>query len=527
MAEFFGFEIKRKEKELGAVTPPATDDGTYDISGGGFYSTILDTDGRSRTEDDLIRRYRDIAIQPECDSAIEDIVSEAIASDERDMCVSVVLDNLQVSATIKKRIKEEFERILQLLDFNNKAHDIFRRWYVDGRIFYHKVIDSQNPRKGIQQLRYIDPRKIKKVREVQTGKRGQVDVVKKFKEFYIYNQHGHQVNNTSTGVKLTFDSIAYCPSGLIDMHKGTVLSYLNKAIKPVNQLRMIEDSVVIYRISRAPERRIFYIDVGNLPKIKAEQYLKDVMNRYRNKLVYDASTGEIRDDRNHMSMLEDFWLPRREGGRGTEITTLPGGANLGEIDDITYFQRKLYRSLNVPISRLEAEQNFSLGRSTEITRDELKFTKFIGRLRKKFSNLFSDILRTQLVLKGIIADEEWHDIKEHIQYDYLQDNNFSELKEAELIKERLDMLGQIENYVGTFYSKKWVQQNVLRMTDSEIESMKDEMNKEAGMDTSDGGVSVPQDTDGVTRYPSIDGSPISGDDLDAYDGAPPSDNGDN
>ena len=527
MAEFFGFEIKRKEKELGAVTPPATDDGTYDISGGGFYSTILDTDGRSRTEDDLIRRYRDIAIQPECDSAIEDIVSEAIASDERDMCVSVVLDNLQVSTSIKKRIKEEFERILQLLDFNNKAHDIFRRWYVDGRIFYHKVIDSQSPRKGIQQLRYIDPRKIKKVREVQTGKKGQVDVVKKFKEFYIYNQHGHQVNNTSTGVKLTFDSIAYCPSGLIDMHKGTVLSYLNKAIKPVNQLRMIEDSVVIYRISRAPERRIFYIDVGNLPKIKAEQYLKDVMNRYRNKLVYDASTGEIRDDRNHMSMLEDFWLPRREGGRGTEITTLPGGQNLGEIDDITYFQRKLYRSLNVPISRLEAEQNFSLGRSTEITRDELKFTKFIGRLRKKFSVLFSDILRTQLVLKGIIADEEWHDIKEHIQYDYLQDNNFSELKEAELIKERLDMLGQIENYVGTFYSKKWVQQNVLRMTDSEISQMKDEMNKEAGMDTSDGGVSVPQDTDGVTRYPSIDGSPLSGDDLDAYDGKPPSDNGDN
>ena len=307
---------------MGAVTPPFTDDGTYDISGGGFYSTILDTDGRSRTEDDLIRRYRDIAIQPECDSAIEDIVSEAIASDERDMCVSIALDNLQVSATIKKRIKEEFERILQLLDFNNKAHDIFRRWYVDGRIFYHKVIDSQNPRKGIQQLRYIDPRKIKKVREVETGRKGQVDVVKKFKEFYIYNQHGHQVNNTSTGVKLTFDSIAYCPSGLIDMHKGTVLSYLNKAIKPVNQLRMIEDSVVIYRISRAPERRIFYIDVGNLPKIKAEQYLKDVMNRYRNKLVYDASTGEIRDDRNHMSMLEDFWLPRREGGRGTEITTL-------------------------------------------------------------------------------------------------------------------------------------------------------------------------------------------------------------
>ena len=496
MAEFFGFEIKRKEKELGAVTPPATDDGTYDISGGGFYSTILDTDGRSRTEDDLIRRYRDIAIQPECDSAIEDIVSEAIASDERDMCVSIALDNLQVSATIKKRIKEEFERILQLLDFNNKAHDIFRRWYVDGRIFYHKVIDTQNPRKGIQQLRYIDPRKIKKVREVQTGKRGQVDVVKKFKEFYIYNQHGHQVNNTSTGVKLTFDSIAYCPSGLIDMHKGTVLSYLNKAIKPVNQLRMIEDSVVIYRISRAPERRIFYIDVGNLPKIKAEQYLKDVMNRYRNKLVYDASTGEIRDDRNHMSMLEDFWLPRREGGRGTEITTLPGGANLGEIDDITYFQRKLYRSLNVPISRLEAEQNFSLGRSTEITRDELKFTKFVGKLRKKFSVIFNDLLRTQLILTGVIAEEEWKSMSEHIQFDFLQDNNFTELKNAELLKERLEMLSQVENYVGTYFSKEWVKKNVLHLTDDEISEMQKQMDSEGDDNEEDGDNNFEQKGDG-------------------------------
>ena len=496
MAEFFGFEIKRKEKELGAVTPPATDDGTYDISGGGFYSTILDTDGRSRTEDDLIRRYRDIAIQPECDSAIEDIVSEAIASDERDMCISVVLDNLQVSATIKKRIKEEFERILQLLDFNNKAHDIFRRWYVDGRIFYHKVIDSQNPRKGIQQLRYIDPRKIKKVREVQTGRKGQVDVVKKFKEFYIYNQHGHQVNNTSTGVKLTFDSIAYCPSGLIDMHKGTVLSYLNKAIKPVNQLRMIEDSVVIYRISRAPERRIFYIDVGNLPKIKAEQYLKDVMNRYRNKLVYDASTGEIRDDRNHMSMLEDFWLPRREGGRGTEITTLPGGANLGEIDDITYFQRKLYRSLNVPISRLEAEQNFSLGRSTEITRDELKFTKFVGKLRKKFSVIFNDLLKTQLILTGVIAEEEWKSMSEHIQFDFLQDNNFTELKNAELLKERLEMLSQVENYVGTYFSKEWVKKNVLHLTDDEIGEMQKQMDSEGDDNGENGDNNFEQKGDG-------------------------------
>jgi len=496
MAEFFGFEIKRKEKELGAVTPPATDDGTYDISGGGFYSTILDTDGRSRTEDDLIRRYRDIAIQPECDSAIEDIVSEAIASDERDMCVSIALDNLQVSTSIKKRIKEEFERILQLLDFNNKAHDIFRRWYVDGRLFYHKVIDTKSPRKGIQQLRYIDPRKIKKVREVQTDKKGGVDVVKKFKEFYIYNQHGHQVNNTSTGVKLTFDSISYCPSGLIDMHKGTVLSYLNKAIKPVNQLRMIEDSVVIYRISRAPERRIFYIDVGNLPKIKAEQYLKDVMNRYRNKLVYDASTGEIRDDRNHMSMLEDFWLPRREGGRGTEITTLPGGANLGEIDDITYFQRKLYRSLNVPISRLEAEQNFSLGRSTEITRDELKFTKFVGKLRKKFSVIFNDLLRTQLILTGVIAEEEWKSMSEHIQFDFLQDNNFTELKNAELLKERLEMLSQVENYVGTYFSKEWVKKNVLHLTDDEIGEMQKQMDGEGDDNGEDGDNNFEQKGDG-------------------------------
>ena len=496
MAEFFGFEIKRKEKELGAVTPPATDDGTYDISGGGFYSTILDTDGRSRTEDDLIRRYRDIAIQPECDSAIEDIVSEAIASDERDMCVSIALDNLQVSTSIKKRIKEEFERILQLLDFNNKAHDIFRRWYVDGRLFYHKVIDTKSPRKGIQQLRYIDPRKIKKVREVQTDKKGGVDVVKKFKEFYIYNQHGHQVNNTSTGVKLTFDSISYCPSGLIDMHKGTVLSYLNKAIKPVNQLRMIEDSVVIYRISRAPERRIFYIDVGNLPKIKAEQYLKDVMNRYRNKLVYDASTGEIRDDRNHMSMLEDFWLPRREGGRGTEITTLPGGANLGEIDDITYFQRKLYRSLNVPISRLEAEQNFSLGRSTEITRDELKFTKFVGKLRKKFSVIFNDLLKTQLILTGVIAEEEWKSMSEHIQFDFLQDNNFTELKNAELLKERLEMLSQVENYVGTYFSKEWVKKNVLHLTDDEIGEMQKQMDGEGDDNGEDGDNNFEQKGDG-------------------------------
>ena len=485
MVDVFGFEIKRKEKSPTAIVEPSSEDGTYDAVSGGFYSAVMDTDGRSRTEDDLIRRYRDIAIQPECDSAIEDIVSEAIASDERDMCVSISLDNLKYSQNIKNKIREEFENVLKLLDFDTKAHDIFRRWYVDGRIFYHKIIDSKNPRMGIQSVRYVDPRKIKKVRETdKTGSKG-VDVVKNIKEYYLYNPAGGSINNATTGLRLTLDSVTYCPSGLIDMHKGTVLSYLNKAIKPVNQLRMIEDAVVIYRISRAPERRIFYIDVGNLPKIKAEQYLRDVMNRYRNKLVYDASTGEIRDDRNQMSMLEDFWLPRREGGRGTEITTLPGGSNLGEIDDITYFQRKLYRSLNVPISRLEAEQNFSLGRSTEITRDELKFTKFVARLRKKFSVIFTDMLRTQLVLKGVIADEEWKDMKEHIQYDFLQDNNFTELKNAELMRERLEMLGQVESYVGQYFSKSWVKKNVLKFTDEEIEEMDNEMGQEEGGDEED------------------------------------------
>jgi len=526
MAEFFGFEIKRKNPELGSIMAPSTDDGTYEAPGGGFYSTTLDTDGRERTDDDLVRRYRDIAMQPECDSAIEDIVSEAIASDEKDMCVSISLENLKVSNSIKKRIREEFERVLDLLDFEEKAHDIFRRWYVDGRIYYHKVIDSSNPRKGIQQLRFIDCRKIKKMREVDKDLdkvNKSVEVIKRVKNYYLFNPSGNTIGGSATGmgVKLTADSVTYVTSGLIDMSKGHVLSYLNKAIKPVNQLRMIEDALVIYRISRAPERRIFYIDVGNLPKIKAEQYLKDVMNRYRNKLVYDASTGEIRDDRNHMSMLEDFWLPRREGGRGTEITTLPGGSNLGEIDDITYFKKKLYQALNVPMSRLEAEQSFSLGRSTEITRDELKFTKFVQRLRTKFSKLFSDVLKSQLILRGVIAEDEWKDMKEHIQYDFLQDNNFTELKRAELLRERLDMLGSIESYIGTFFSKEYVLKSVLNMNDSEIEAMRDQMNKEAGIEPEDGGVNVPDSTDGVTRYPSVDGSPIPADDVSKYRGEEP------
>ena len=503
MAELFGFRITRAKQDLGkdSITTPSPDDGSYDISGGGFYSSILDIAGRDRSDLDLINRYRSIAQQPECDSAIEDIVNESIVSDEKGQSVSLSLDRLNLSQTIKNKIREEFDEILRLLDFNEKGHDIFRRWYIDGRIYYHKIIDSKNTKKGIQEVRYIDPRKIKKVRnkKVEKDQRTGLDVIRQIEDFYLYNDKGlDQATGTSSGIKLTADSISYCPSGLIDMTRGNVLSHLNKAIKPVNQLRMIEDALVIYRISRAPERRIFYIDVGNLPKIKAEAYLKDVMNRYRNKLVYDAKTGEIRDDRNHMSMLEDFWLPRREGGRGTEITTLPGGSNLGEIDDIQYFQKKLYRSLNVPVSRLAEETGFQIGRSDNITRDELKFTKFVQRLRKKFSNLFSDMLKTQLVLKGVIAVEEWPAIKELLQFDYLQDGHFTELKNAELMQNRLDMLGTIESYVGTYFSKEYVRKHILRMSDDEIQEIEDQIKDEEGGENGD------PDTDGMfaTNEPS-------------------------
>jgi hypothetical protein len=390
MAELFGFRIERPKKAEGSVpsfTTPTADDGTLDIAGGGFFGQILDTDGREKTDLDLIRRYRDIAQQPECDTAIEDIINEGIVSNEDDQAVQITLDRLPYTDKIKRRIREEFAEVLRLLHFEQKGHDIFRRWYVDGRLFYHKIIDNKNPKQGIIELRYIDPTKIRKVRQVKKAKSTAtgVDMVNAVDEYYLYNEKGLSSAGTGgggSGLKIAPDAISYAPSGSVDGNSGRVLSYLHKAIKPVNQLRMIEDALVIYRISRAPERRIFYIDVGNLPKIKAEQYLKDVMNRYRNKLVYDASTGEIRDDRNHMSMLEDFWLPRREGGRGTEITTLPGGSNLGEIDDITYFQKKLYKSLNVPISRMDSEAGFSLGRASEITRDELKFSKFVQRIRK-------------------------------------------------------------------------------------------------------------------------------------------------
>ena len=417
--ELFGFTIGRAQKEKEqqekvSFTLPQHDDGALDIAGtpGAAYATYLDMEGAAKNEMDLINRYRQMSLYPEAELAVDDIINEAIVADREEAPVSINLENINLSEDIKQKISENFHDIVKLLRFRDTGYDTFKKWYVDGRLYYHIIIDQENPKKGILELRPIDALKIKKVRQVLPPKDpSQPTMMPRTEEYFAFNEGGMDGLKGGEVVRIAPDSIAYCHSGLLSEDRKMVLSYLHKAIKPLNQLRMIEDAVVIYRISRAPERRIFYIDVGNLPKIKAEQYLKDVMNRYRNKLVYDANTGEIRDDRNHMSMLEDFWLPRREGGRGTEITTLPGGSNLGEIDDITYFQRKLYRSLNVPISRMESEGGFSLGRSTEITRDELKFTKFVQRIRKKFSPLFTDVLKTQLLLKGIVAPEDWPEIQ--------------------------------------------------------------------------------------------------------------------
>ena len=528
MAELFGFSIQKSQKDQGlsgkTFTDPTPDDGAIEIAGGGFFSSVLDTDGRERSDIDLIRRYRDISMQSECDAAVEDIVNEGIISNLNDIPVNIDLTNIPYPDKIKKRIRAEFMEVLRLLNFNEKGHDIFRRWYVDGRLYYHKVIDNKDPQRGLTQLRFIDPTKIRKVRETTKAPsvdQNGVEMIAKVDEYFIYSDKGFasvgsQGNNQ--GIKISADSIVYVPSGLLDSNSGRVISHLHKAIKPVNQLRMIEDAIVIYRISRAPERRIFYIDVGNLPKIKAEQYLKDVMNRYRNKLVYDASTGEIRDDRNHMSMLEDFWLPRREGGRGTEISTLPGGSNLGEIDDIVYFQRKLYRSLNVPISRLEAENGFSMGRASEITRDELKFTKFVQRIRKKFVPLFTDLLKTNLLLKGVISPEDWPRMQEHIQYDFMEDGHFAELKDAELLNDRIQTLDSIQSYIGTFFSKEYVLRKVLNMTDAEIEEMRVQMKKELETDPLDGGINMPDGGDGITRYPQDgDGGVIAPEQMPDYE----------
>lgn len=487
----FGFTISREKGEQEqsvqqSFSPPTNDDGALTITSAAYYGTYVDLDGTAKNEVELISRYREMAMQPEIESAIDDIVNEAIVQDDDGKSIQIVLDDLSVNDKIKKSIKAEFQNVLKMLNYNSLAQDIFRRFYVDGRMFYHIIIDRNSPIEGIKELRYIDPRKLRKVREVKKKKdeRTGVDVMNVVNEYYIYNEKVSSGSSSSfgpVGVRITTDSIISVVSGLMDSRRAVVLSYLHKAIKPLNQLRMIEDATVIYRISRAPERRIFYIDVGNLPKLKAEQYLRDIMVKYKNKLVYDANTGEVRDDRKYMSMMEDFWLPRREGGKGTEITTLPGGQNLGELEDVKYFERKLYKSLNVPISRLEPNQGFSLGRSSEITRDELKFSKFVDRMRNKFADLFDQALRVQCVLKGICTDDEWKDFKQHIYYDFIKDNNFSELKEAELIKERLSLLGLIDQFTGRYFSHTWIQRNVLRLTDDEIAQMQTEMDEEKEM----------------------------------------------
>jgi hypothetical protein len=486
MAELFGFSITRAKKQADpkqSFTTTQADDGTQTVAAGGYFGQYLDMEGTAKSEADLIRRYREVALHPECDMAIEDIVNEAIVANELKDAVRVNVTDLPYGKEVRNKIEDEFKNVLRLLNFNTKGHDIFRRWYVDGRIYYHKIIDRNSPVKGITELKYIDPRKVKKIREIRKKRPdGPVphglSVVDEFVEYFVYNEKGVSGSTSGAGIKIAPDTIAFCPSGLIDQNKNMVLSYLHKAIKPVNQLRMIEDAAVIYRIARAPERRIFKIDVGNLPKVKAEQYLRDVMARYRNKLVYDASTGEIRDDRNYMSMLEDFWLPSREGGRGTDISTLPGGQNLGEITDIEYFRAKLYRSLNVPVSRLEASQGFNLGRASEITRDELKFTKFVQRLRKKFTEIFNDLLRTQLILKGVINEDDWIEVRDCLQYDFLQDGHFAELKQTEMLRERLALANEMRDYIGKFFSVSYVRKNVLKQNEREIEDMDKQIKKE-------------------------------------------------
>ncbi len=484
----FGFTISRQKVEDESLAqqsfaPPSSDDGALTITSAAYYGTYVDLDGTAKNEVELISRYREMAMQPEIESAIDDIINEAIVQDDDGRNVKLIMDALKQPDKIKKAITEEFNTVLRLLNYNNMAQDIFRRYYIDGRLFYHIIIDRENPIAGIKELRYVDPRKIRKVRELRKKKdeRTGVEIMAVINEYYIYNDKaitGTQSNYGPVGTRITKDSIININSGLMDSRRAIVLSYLHKAIKPLNQLRMIEDATVIYRISRAPERRIFYIDVGNLPKLKAEQYLRDIMVKYKNKLVYDANTGEVRDDRKFLSMMEDFWLPRREGGKGTEITTLPGGQNLGELEDVKYFEKKLYKSLNVPISRLESSSGFTIGRSSEITRDELKFAKFIDRMRNKFAELFDQALRIQCVLKGICTDAEFTEFKEHMYYDFLKDNNFSEMKEAELMANRLGLLQQVDPYTGTYYSMGWIRRNVLRMDDDEIKLIDKEIDDE-------------------------------------------------
>ena len=515
MSQLFGFSLQRAKKVPKGPSFVQKDsmDGSQPIVGGGYYGYSVDFDGTIRNEYELITRYREMVLQPECDSAVDDVVNETICGNFDDVPVELELSNLKVSDKIKKLMREEFDEILRLLDFDNRSYEIFRRWYVDGRLFYHKVIDPANPGEGLSELRYIDPRKIRKVTEYEEKKpqqlQGKVDLNQQLTtssaSYYLYNPKGLK-NTGLQGIKIAPDSVTYCHSGIQDLNKNMVLSHLHKAIKAVNQLRMIEDSLVIYRLSRAPERRIFYIDVGNLPKNKAEQYLREVMGRYRNKLVYDASTGEIRDDKKFMSMLEDFWLPRREGGRGTEITTLPGGQNLGELEDVKYFQKKLYKALNVPTSRLETETTFNIGRAAEITRDEVKFQKFIARLRKRFGEMFLDLLKTQLILKGICSIEEWDEMKENITIDYIADSYFNELKETEIRNERMNLVNVMDPFVGKYFSIEHIRRQILKQTDVELK----EIDKQIDQEMEEGKIVDPAEEAMMAAAGGMEGDPAAG-----------------
>jgi hypothetical protein len=491
----FGFNISREQppKTEKSFVAPSDEGGVESIRAGGYYGTYLDIEGIANNEAELIKRYRDISLMADVDTAIQDIIDDAIANLDDEDPVTLDTDKLKVSDAVKRQIQDEFENIVEMLDFKNRSHDYFRRWYIDGRLYFHKVIDTASPKKGIRDIRYIDPRKITKVKQVHKEKNEQgIQFVKSVEEFYIFNEKGmsqkasqYKAPMNDNALKITKDAICYVPSGLVDQDKNIALSYLHKAIRPANQLRMMENAVVIYRITRAPERRIFYVDVGNLPTNKAEQYLKDIMDRYRNKLVYDASTGEVRDDKKFMSMLEDFWLPRREGSSGTSIDTLPAGQNLGQIEDVVYFQKKLYQSLNVPVSRLEQQAGLNFGRSAEINRDELKFTKFVSRLRKKFGVMFDDLLKTQLLLKNIITEEDWQDIKDDLYYKFAQDAYYTESKNQEILRSRVEVLNGMASYIGTLFSKSYVQREVLMLTDEEIQQIENDLKLEQPFITQD------------------------------------------
>ena len=529
--KLFGFTLgnkdivqKEKPEQASFALPTDThDDGAVTITQNAHYGTYVDLEGAVRNELELITRYREMSNHPECDQAVTEIVDEAITHDEDGTVVDIKMDNLKQPDSIKKKIEEEFKIVLKMMNFNNLADDIFRRWYIDGRLYYHVLVNETNPKEGIQELRYIDPRKIRKVREIKKGKdiKTGADIIASTAEYYIYNERPSAAQNytagTNAGLRISAESVINVNSGLMDAKNTFVISYLHKAIKPLNQLRMIEDAIVIYRLSRAPERRIFYIDVGNLPKGKAEQYLRDIMIKYKNKMVYDAATGELRDDRKHMSMLEDFWLPRREGGKGTEITTLPAGQNLGELADVQYFQKKLLQSMNVPYSRMDPANAggglVGLGRTTEVTRDELKFNKFVQKLRNKFSQVFDHALSIQLALKGICTREEWDEFKEHIYYDYKKDNNFVELRDAELLQQRIQMVTMIDPFVGRYYSAEWVKKNVLRMTEEEIEEMEKQIEEEGPRDPVDAQgnpIQQPEEQVSAEQYPPEDNVSESG-----------------